>query len=101
MNFASLSVIRSLSSSVFVSRKFIINAISTRYYSSTDSLKTSSNGKNKLNSKCGTEHDGNSSNPSAPVNGSGKEGGGGGDDDDDMEEMFVVGPGPNNDIEWG
>ena len=85
---------------MLVSRKSFINIVSIRYYSSIDGLKTSTNEKKQLNSKCSTEpgNSPNSSNQSAPVHGSSKEGD---DDDDDMEEMFVVGPGPNNDIEWG
>lgn len=94
----SLPFIRLLSSVLVSSRKSIDIAIPRRYFSN-ESFKTSSTGNNKLTSKCSTDNNGiTSSNLSAPVNDSVKEGE---NDEDDMEEMFVVGPGPNKDIEWG
>jgi len=83
---------------VFIRRQNANIFCRKRFISSANDFKTSSFGKEKLTSKCSTETSTSSSNSSESTAKKSKEED---NDEDDMEEMFVVGPGPNKDIEWG
>ena len=92
--------IRLISLVLFRRKNMNIITCFKRYISSANDLlkKAPLLGKEKLTSKCSTENSNSSSNLSDSTSKKPKEEE---NDEDDMEEMFVAGPGPNKDIEWG